>query len=240
MNCRRVEELIPLYAGGDIDRRLTGEVQAHLKKCGGCAQLTAEFEASNNWLAGATPELDEAVLADMKRGVMRGLQTVKPRPGWFELMSGTIAGILLRPAVAAALLLIVFGALTLWVLVGRKASTLPTEAKGPPDQLVAPEQLATEQDDGNSPNVKPKERRIGYDHHLRVVRFSNPQRRKPRAGGSEQVTTQTANLQHEPQSPSLRPVASGRMLRIEIQTGDPTIRIIWFAPEEVDSQQTNP
>ncbi len=240
MNCRRVEELIPLYAGGDIDRRLTGEVQAHLERCSGCAELAAEFESSSNWLAGAAPQLDEAMLADIKRGVMRDIQKVKPRPGWFELMSRTIAGSLLRPAVAAALLLVVFGALTFWIFVGREAPTLPTEAKGPPDQLVAPEQLAAEQDDGNSTSVKPKERRIGYDHHPRVVRVSNSQRRKRRAAGSEQVTTQAANSLHEAQSPSLRPVDSGRMLRIEIQTGDPSIRIIWFAPEEVDSQQTNP
>lgn len=240
MNCRRVEELIPLYAGGDIDRRVTGEVQRHLEKCSACAELAAEFEASGNWLAGATPELDEAVLANMKRGVMKELQTVKSRPGWFELMRETIAGTLLRPAVAAALLLILFGALTFLVFVGRKAYTLPTEAKGPPDQLVAPEQLATEQDDGNSPSVKPKERRTGNDHHPRAIRLSNSQPPKPRDAGSEPVTTQVANSSHEAQSPSLLPVDPGRMLRIEIQTGDPSIRIIWFAPEEVDSQQTNP
>lgn len=240
MNCRRVEELIPLYAGGDIDRRLTGEMQTHLEKCSGCAELAAEFEASSNWLAGATIELDEAVLADMKRGVMRELQTLKPRPGWFELMSGTIAGTLLRPAVAAALMLIVFGALTFWVFIGRKASTPPTEAKGTADKQVAPEQFAIEPGDDDSPRLTTKERRIGYEHHPRAVRFSNSQRRKLRAAGSRQVTTQAANSSHEAQSPSLRPVDSGRMLRIEIQTGDPSIRIIWFAPEEVDSQQTNP
>jgi len=30
------------------------------------------------------------------------------------------------------------------------------------------------------------------------------------------------------------------MLRIEIQTSDPSIRIIWFAPKETDSQQSRP
>ncbi len=30
------------------------------------------------------------------------------------------------------------------------------------------------------------------------------------------------------------------MLRIEIQTGDPSIRIIWFAPRETDSHQNKP
>ena len=30
------------------------------------------------------------------------------------------------------------------------------------------------------------------------------------------------------------------MLRIEIQTGDPNIRIIWFAPKEVESPNESP
>ena len=232
MNCRRVEELLPLYAGGDIDSRLTGQVQTHLGNCGGCAELAADFEASSKWLAGATPELDQAMLADMKRGVMLELQTAKPRSGWFEILSGTVAGTLLRPAVAASLLLLLFGALTLWVFVGKKAST-PTEAKGRPDQVVSPDQVATAPDD--APRVTPKERSPGQDRHPGVV-----PRRRSGTLGRRQVITQVANSPHEAEPPSLRPVDSGRMLRIEIQTGDPSIRIIWFAPEEVDSQQTNP
>ena len=121
MNCKRVEELIPLYVGGDIDRRVTAEVQSHLKTCGGCAELAAEYEASRNWLSGASPELDEAMLTDVKRGVMRELRTASSRPGWFELMSAALARALSRPAVAAALLLVVFGALTLWLYLAKPA-----------------------------------------------------------------------------------------------------------------------
>ncbi|HSF25622.1 MAG TPA: zf-HC2 domain-containing protein [Blastocatellia bacterium] len=239
MNCRRVEELIPLYAGGDLDRRPAREVQTHLERCNGCAKLAAEFKASANWLAEATPELDQTVLAEIKHGVMREIRTMKPRPGWFELITRALAATVSRPAVAAALLSIVIGALTFWVFVGRKAST-PTEAKGPPDQIVEPERLPTVADNNDSPTALPKERLIGENDHPRVVRFSKSKRRMPRAIGNPQVATQLASSSHEAQPPSLLPVDADRMLRIEIQTGDPSIRIIWFAPEEVDSQQTKP
>jgi hypothetical protein len=33
---------------------------------------------------------------------------------------------------------------------------------------------------------------------------------------------------------------SREMLRIEIQTGDPSIRIIWFAPKETDLHPSKP
>jgi hypothetical protein len=175
------------------------------------------------------------MLADMKRAVMRELQSVKTRPRWFELMRVTIAATLWRPVVAAALLLLVFGALTIWVFVGRKASTLPTEATATSKPAIVPEQIAGAPGDDKSPSVTPKERGTSHDYHPRGVR-----RRRSGTAGSRQALTQIANSHHEAQPPSLLPVDSERMLRIEIQTGDPSIRIIWFAPEEVDSQQTNP
>jgi len=36
------------------------------------------------------------------------------------------------------------------------------------------------------------------------------------------------------------PTETEEMTRIEIQTGDPNIRIIWFSPKESDSQLSNP
>jgi hypothetical protein len=57
---------------------------------------------------------------------------------------------------------------------------------------------------------------------------------------AEQATTQTAEATIEARSPSAVDVDSDGMLRIEIQTVDPNIRIIWFAPKEIDNPQTNP
>jgi hypothetical protein len=53
-------------------------------------------------------------------------------------------------------------------------------------------------------------------------------------------TTETAtalNGQSDAQNGANR---SREMLRIEIQTGDPSIRIIWFAPRETDLHQSKP
>jgi hypothetical protein len=235
MNCRRVEELIPLYAGGDLDMKTAGEVQSHLKSCSGCAELAGEYEASRTWLSGATPDLDEALLADMKRGVMRELQTAKPRPGLLELMSAAIARTMLRPAVAAALLLVIVGALTLWLYLGSRASRGPTQAVVPVPQF-APEQ-APSVPDSSPPKVFKKDRRTGDDQPRRV-HLAGSQRGKPSVSGNQQ--TQASNTIPNSQPPSAMAIDSGGMLRIEIQTADPSIRIIWFAPKEIDSQQSNP
>jgi len=233
MNCKRVEALMPLYAGGDIDMQTTAEVQSHVNTCGRCAALAAEYEASRNWLSGATPELDEALLADVKRGVMRELKTASSRPGWFELMSEALSRVVLRPAVAVALLLVVFGALTFWLYLTNSASPVQINvAEDAPDK--APQPPAGHQ----SPGPLKPQRSSTYDR--RRVAVSNPHRGKRTASDSRQASTQNANAMPEPQPPSALAVESGGMLRIEMQTADPNIRIIWFAPRQNDSEETNP
>jgi anti-sigma factor RsiW len=237
MNCRRIEELIPLYVSGDVDRRLSGEVQSHLKTCGGCAELAAQYEASRNWLSGAPPEFDEARLADVKRGIMREIENAKPQAGLFELMSEPIARTLLRPAVAAGLLLVVFGALTFWLYAERQGSKPPTQAVVTEDK-DASEQVARDSHRDATPSAKKQPQHTGMNHHTRAAGVSS--NRRPRSIGvtEEQVITQIAEAKNEAQSPSA--VDSDGMLRIEIQTVDPNIRIIWFAPREIGNQHTNP
>jgi hypothetical protein len=239
MNCRRIEELIPLYVGGDVDRRLSVEVQSHLKTCGGCAELAAEYLASRNWLSGAAPEFDEALLADVKRGIISELENAKPQAGLFELMSETIARTLLRPAVAAGLLLVVFGALTLWLYAEKQGPKPPTQAEVTEDKGVL-ERVAPDSDGDATPRAKEQPRRAGVNHRPRAVGVSSNRRQRSIGVTAEQAITQIAEAKNEAQSPSALALDSDGMLRIEIQTVDPNIRIIWFAPKEIDYQQTNP
>lgn len=245
MNCRRIEELIPLYVGGDVDRRLSGEVQSHLKTCGGCAELAAEYEAGRNWLSGAPPEFDEALLADVKRGVMKELENAKRQTGLFELMSEAIARALVRPAVAAGLLLAVLSALTLWFYAEKNGSTPPTQAVVP-EERVAPERVARDSDGDPAPGAKEQPQGISVNHQPRAVNVSSNRRRRSigvtteQAMTTEQAITKIAEPKNEAPAPSAFAVDSDGMLRIEIQTVDPNIRIIWFAPREIDNQQTNP
>jgi len=235
MNCKRVEELIPLYVGGDIDRRVTAEVQSHLKTCGGCAELAAEYEASRNWLSGASPELDEAMLTDVKRGVMRELRTASSRPGWFELMSAALARALSRPAVAAALLLVVFGALTLWLYLAKPAP--PVQVQLTDGGSEQPPRLPDKDEPPGHFKLHRRPTGAGNRHRVTIARSHRGQPGDP---ASRHVLTQNATAMPEVQPPSAFAVESGGMLRIDIQTGDPNIRIIWFAPKVVDGQQANP
>ncbi|HTG16018.1 MAG TPA: hypothetical protein VK747_12280, partial [Blastocatellia bacterium] len=75
-------------------------------------------------------------------------------------------------------------------------------------------------------------KRTGVSHH-------HPRQRSIGVT-AEQAIPKIAEATNEAQSPSAVAVDSDGMLRIEIQTVDPNIRIIWFAPREIDDQRTNP
>lgn len=236
MNCKRVEALMPLYAGGDTDGRTAGKVQAHLTTCERCAALAAEYEASRNWMSGATPELDEALLLDMKRGVMREIQTASSRASLFEVIKRALAQAVLRPAVALALLLIVAGGLALWIYVEKRGSTRPIEAVVPEVAAPAPVQDANSSVVVAAPNIAKKAPRAS--HNPRSARLAGAQRPASKGVSNEPRDIRVPDV-HEQERPQTVAVES-EMLRIEMQTADPSIRIIWFAPRETETQQIIP
>jgi hypothetical protein len=236
MNCKRVEELIPLYAGGDTGPRETGEVRLHLSGCTSCAALAAEYETSRAWLSAAPGELpgelDEALIADMKRGVMRELQEPDSRPFLFEVIRSAFAGLASQPAVAVALLLIVFGVLTLWLY--RAKPTAPEQARvtsGSRDSSGSNVEPPTKAHEKVKPTHLGKNAIAGSNHN------NSPNTR--RAVVAQRTVVQDTKRTGETHTPLAAAVQTSGMLRIDIQTDDPSIRIIWFAPKDADSPQAN-
>jgi len=63
---------------------------------------------------------------------------------------------------------------------------------------------------------------------------------EPRRQGPVEEAPASANAIEQMDNSTDVPVDSRDMLRIEIQTSDPNIRIIWFSPKEVDRQPAKP
>jgi len=237
MNCRRVENLIPLYVEGDLERRSSEVIASHLEWCGRCNWLADEFRESQTWLRSSEePVFDEAFLTDFRRDVLAGISIT--RPSFLGSLLGSWRHQWNRRQVLAlgAALTIICGVLVLYLYqtkvqhhrAGRAlANQTQTDDKdGPSRQDLT---LATKPAPGAS---------FVKDHrsHVRAV----VSRRTVEASLLSGV-----NKSSDPENPDkqLIPDAtldSREMLRIEIQTSDPNIRIIWFAPKETDSTQNKP
>jgi Putative zinc-finger len=243
VNCKSMTKLMPLYVAGDLAGEPEREAGLHLAGCEGCRQLAEEFLESNNLLtqAYAQPEFDAEFYAGIRRAVLgklpnESLVSTKPWPFEGRWERRWIYATSLAVAVIAA----VIATVTLQLfLVPRQTSTdlvatprgagQPTSAK-PPDSA--------------SPESSPATRAQTGQSHIRLASTDSRQSnrrielvRKPDA--LDTLTAREAPKEISPvitlsgsSAPSLGPAYSSKVSRIEIQTADPNIRIIWLIPRD--------
>lgn len=244
MNCRRVEKLIPLYVEGDLASGIADRVTSHLDWCGRCNWLADEYKESQSWLRSSEPpEFDEATLSGLKIGVLRRIEETSARPS----LLASLAEQWSRRQVFAlsAAMLIILGVVVFYIYQARlSAKPQVVEAKLPERE--------------SPPSNEPRHTAVtetATGAGLRKGRHAKNQANNRARAGTAIMPEQA----FEPPFVSQMdwPEGSGTgsaepgdalpgggsdlpgVLRIEIQTSDPNIRIIWFAPKEVESPKTN-
>ena len=247
MQCTHVEKLIPLFAGDDLPAREADALRRHLESCENCRRLAAEFEESRDWLCGfAAPQIDESMLDGVRDSVLRDIGRIENRARWLQWI---IPGWNLRFAFATSLALLLAGALLGLVINRRQSphdpkSNRAEERNGGSDQVNLPPGKTP---DGQANNDKQDASRKTHRRKFR----REPTKRGP--GESQQseepmvgldlVTQRTdtvgpaADPSAAPDPADTDPDADQDALRIEIQTADPNIRIIWFARKSDPSPQ---
>ena len=248
MNCKQTEELLPLYAGRDLEEKRATLVTEHLQMCAACARVADEYRESVQLTEQfAPPVFSEAVYTGIRQRVLREIETEAMAPGWSQTNASWFQP-RLTWAIAVVLLMVV-SMFALYFIMNRR-NVEQQLANHPPANV----QPATKErfNSGSQENKRPelpssvntggeKQRLTGVPQLQRRKRSRNTL-----AGGMNTVAekspdaTDTANnVSPQPRSlpePMLFPhpnsAASTKPLRVEIQTKDPTIRIIWFVQPE--------
>ena len=243
MNCRRIEQLLPLYVEGDLKSSLTIQIASHLELCGRCNWLADEFKESQSWLRShEAPVFDDAFVGDLKRSVLARVAEPGARA---SLFSSWITNWNRRQLLAlAATLLLVVGMLTRYFYQSqaRPNSNVISIASDSQDATKKEDRNLSPKESATGADLKPKpfavKRRHSFNPHMRAaIATPNLDVRPPRP--EEEVVSQANSIERVNSSADVVP-DSGDMLRIEIQTSDPNIRIIWFAPKEVDHRPAKP
>jgi hypothetical protein len=202
MNCPEFETDIALYVGDDLPPGRIPTVVAHLSDCAACRAFAEEMAECGELVHSLrTVELAPARVDALRREVVARYVAHRDRPRWFSFF--------LQPRWATAMFAVIllgvsFGWFVLSIgTVEDTARTLPVPSKiqtdHPPDPALSrPE-----------PTVLPS--RVAHPRRVRPVASKSS---KPIQTKSEAVV-ETARVAPEPQ-------------RIEIQTADPNVRIIWF------------
>jgi len=250
MLCTHAEKLIPLLAGDDLPAREADALRRHLKSCSNCRRLAAEFEESRDWLRGfAAPQFDDVELNDMRDSVLRDIGRIENRAQWLQWI---VPGLNLRFAASMAmLLLIVF--VTTYTHRGRRPRIAPGK-----DDVVKTNQGSDQKDSTNGAQRNGEGFKVNPSP---VPARRPPLKRIPRIDGNPGVKPvqlpDLAVVNAPIVTPTINigsvfdlPPDAGMMMddaifnrevtRIEFQTADPNIRIIWLAPKDLTSSSTKP
>lgn len=257
MNCNDVQELLPLYVGRDLEERRAKLVTAHLQSCVECAGSVDEYRETRQLLQQfAPPQFSEAVYAGIRQRVLRQIEQEATAPDLSRLFAS-----LLRPrlrwAVAAALLLAV-SVFAFYFIATRKADPMPNlsndrkqladsrgKVAGPPstapketEQVLPAPVKKVRPAPGLAAGTYRSQQRKGTDtarDRTRPATVISADKASITAGAAPDSN----NLAEPDFFPALEPSASEKPLRVEMQTRDPNIRIIWFTPQPAKHDSPN-
>ena len=246
MNCRRVEQLIPLYVEGDLAATKAIDLASHLEWCGRCNWLADEYRESQTWLrTSEPPKFDGVFLESFKTGVLTRIEQDVTKPSRLAvLMQQWTRRQIFALAAAASIIL----GVVVFYIYQASISTRPqaVEARRKTDEPESEPNAVLPQP--NDTGVAPRAGSNG-PHHASNRRqrkmYSAPQVAADQTAEPLLQVQQTQVLDNSTissaQPTDVVPTRGSElpeMLRIEIQTSDPTIRIIWFAPKETEIPKT--
>lgn len=233
MNCRRVEELIPLYVENDLDKEVMRGVSLHVSECEKCGKLLNEYQESQEWLRSQkTPEFDSAFFADLKQGVLREIECQRLQISFWKMLFGGRV----KPILAAAFAFILLFAMAIFYYANSKSvasSQIANEVNTPFDMGAMVSQKTS--------SAKPALKRDSESHSLRRAvhrqRYRTPNDKLPVTVDTESSSI-AENRNETNRVNTVANASSQEMTRIEFQTNDPKIRIIWFVPKSPESESS--
>lgn len=227
MNCKQLDELLPLYAGRDLDEKRARLVSDHVQICEACARVAGEYrdavELAQHF---APPVFSDSVYASVRRQVMQQIEDEPTAPRLPQMFVNWF-----RPRLAwaaASALIIAFGFFALYLVVNRTADVQPVVNIHPavnPEQTPESMTIPRTTEPAAVEKRKPAEdKRKGFVNRPPLVAAKAPDS-SSRTGISPKLRDPEATNS----LPAVDAAPGESPLRVEIQTKDPNIRIIWFS-----------
>ena len=248
MNCQQIQDLLPLYSGSDLEESRARLVAAHVQSCERCADMARDYRETRQLLQTfIPPPFTEDFYAEMRQSVWQNVEKKSSGPAYASRI-----GDLFRPrlAWAVATAVLIAGSVVGIYLIGRRndvrAPALTLELSTTdirPAQQLAP----SAHNDASSARMS-----VASPHPRSVSVHERESRRKRNtihdrvnlAALSAVAPVSPAALPPSELSDSRQPThgssdARQTPVRIEIQTKNPNIRIIWFPPRDTKSPSLN-
>lgn len=228
MNCQEFEFDIALYVEGDLTALQSQQIESHLAICESCRAFASDLQTSQLALKTfAGGDVEDAVLDQVRHKVMTQIRLLEPvKPSFWERLAMSWGW---RFALASVLVALVVLPLALAVFQPKPENTVRVNGliDNPPDEMPAPASTPVV---GDSRLVPPTVAKTTVPKTTR--RVHRPQSQPAVSQKDINVAANTGPIQSLPANSgftedSIRPSDEDKM-RVEIQTEDPNVRIIWF------------
>ena len=229
MKCEYVARLLPLYAGRDLDEKRSCLVAVHLQSCTPCVRAADEYARANQLLRRLdAPFFSDEIYAGIRRQVLNEIERQSHTPSWSRAALQCLAPVVQSPVtwITAALLLAVSVAFYFNI---NRATRLPYNQQVADGTRTAAENRANFQleNDKHSSATSPS-------RSLAPARARSTGRKVVNAG--RRSTKRKEAVVDVAQRGTLTPGT----LRVEMQTRDRNIRIIWLGsqPPQAGAKET--
>ena len=210
MNCKNVEPLLSLYVGRDLEEEQSRLVTAHLQSCTKCTLAADEYAGASQLLQGyEAPSFSDELYAGIRGQVLKEIDRQSHQRAWPGIFSQLFLA-LVQPRmrwITAALLLAI--SVTALYLSRKPSRQLPN------DQPVA---VRSETSNESAPSPLLSNKR--QEH---TAAKSRPINRNRKTNVRVVASNRSRKLDKTDRSPAQAP------LRVEMQTSNRNIRIIWLS-----------
>lgn len=229
MGCKEFESHVALHAGGDLPEKDIARLESHLARCTDCSRMMLEMKENLDSLAQWHKEIpEERELEELRRGVMTSIAAGAVHESVIDRFRITFFSGGIRLAAALALSIAVI--MVVWFVVLHSTAPVEIANTGSPERSNAIAAAQAPAATGLPPRVGPARR----SDPLTAVSKSHETSAFPVPAKSR------ARVSKQPAEKLLRnPVLE----RIELQTADPNIRIIWLVgprPREREANDASP
>jgi hypothetical protein len=238
MLCAHAEKLIPLFAGDDLPAREADALRLHLESCASCHRLAAEFEESRDWLREfGAPQFDESMLDGMRDSVLRDIACIEDRTRGVQWVITVWPGWNLRFMASMSMLLLI-ALIAAYAYRGARPRPVPDKK-----DVVITNQGFYPNNERVKPSPVPAQRSL--PKRGRIIPGARPVKSPDQEIAHMSLSSSPINIE-----PAFGPpggdtgkddsMFNREMTRIEFQTADPNIRIIWLTPKDSNSSSTKP
>ena len=254
MNCKQVQELLPLYVSRDLEEKDAQIIQAHVESCAACAASCDEYRETRQLLQEfAPPMFSEAVYEGIRQNVLREIPPESSASS--RALPKFVASLFPRRltwALAATVLLAVALSAVYFIANRKGAQTNDQRFAGGRDVVDRPAAPPTNEQEQH-PAEKPRRERIpvpelaGVTHQFERRKNDVTNKRAPsvaaKSPDNTQLIAEAARTSNNPANRDAVTVGDSskteKALRMEIQTKDPNIRIIWFSAQPAKQDSPN-